>query len=216
MKLSIVYKKEKDIENFLKGQQSVNRQTPTTAEKKFSERFDEFNETNLSSFIDTYTTEENYDVGNVTRTFQEQWMEVEENFIKRCEEFFEISYPIESMTAYLTLNGCCTYNIQNKYFFVNIRADWAPAIIMHELLHFYTLKAFGKCSQEFELTDSQYNDIKESLTVLLNTEFKDLMGGTVDHGYPQHQDMRDEILKLREAGLSVPDIFKKLARGFCT
>ncbi len=85
---------------------------------------------------------------------------------------------------------------------------------MHELLHFYTLEAFAERTDELGLTPMQYNDIKESLTVLLNTEFKELMGDSIDNGYPQHQDMRTKILKLREKGLSVTDIFENLALIF--
>ena len=94
---------------------------------------------------------------------------------------------------------------------MSIRAYSVVKSIMHELLHFYTLKAFAKRSEELGLTLMQYNDVKESLTVLLNTEFKDLMGDAVDNGYPQHQNMRVQILAMQEEGLSTAEIFEKLA-----
>jgi hypothetical protein len=46
------------------------------------------------------------------------------------------------------------------------------------------------------LSKEKYNDIKESLTVILNSDFADLMEGAIDEGYPQHQEMRSEIMKL--------------------
>ena len=41
-----------------------------------------------------------------------------------------------------------------------------------------------------------YNDVKESLTEILNLEFSDLMGGKLDSGYPQHKEMRQKIRSL--------------------
>ena len=69
---------------------------------------------------------------------------------------------------------------------------------MHELLHFYTWHAFGKKLIDEGLSRLVYNDIKESLTELLNVEFKDLLDGAVDKGYPQHQEIRAKIRNLWE------------------
>ena len=76
---------------------------------------------------------------------------------------------------------------------------------MHELLHFYTWHAFGKKLVDEGLSKLAYNDIKESLTELLNLEFSDLMGGKLDTGYPQHQEMRK---KIKEVWKSEKDIDK--------
>jgi hypothetical protein len=66
---------------------------------------------------------------------------------------------------------------------------------MHELWHFYTWYGLGE-NQEEELGKEKFNDLKEALTVLLNVECKDLMPeGVIDVGYPQHQEIREEILK---------------------
>ena len=211
MRLSIAYSKEKDIENFLKGQGAIDRPKPTVVEGEFNERFDEFNETNLAVFIEDYTKEEGYSAVGVIEKFKTQWSEVEGEYIKRCEDLFKEKLSLKEMTAYITLNNRCTYNIEGGYFFLSIRAQSAVGTIMHELFHFYTLKAFWETSQEVGLTDLQLNDIKESLTVMLNIEFKDLMGDSVDVGYPQHMEMREQILKLREQHLSVQEIFTKLA-----
>jgi hypothetical protein len=67
---------------------------------------------------------------------------------------------------------------------------------MHELLHFYTWQVFFEELKRKGLSGLRYNDIKESLTELLNLEFSDLMGGGVDKGYGQHQEMRKKIRDL--------------------
>jgi hypothetical protein len=64
---------------------------------------------------------------------------------------------------------------------------------MHELLHFYTWHTFGKKLLDQGLLKLVYNNIKESLTEILNLEFSDLMGGKLDSGYPQHQAMRQKF-----------------------
>jgi hypothetical protein len=67
---------------------------------------------------------------------------------------------------------------------------------MHELLHFYTWHALHDDLIAVGIDENQYNDIKESLTILLNTEFADLMDGAQDDGYPQHAEMRQKVQEL--------------------
>ena len=81
---------------------------------------------------------------------------------------------------------------------------------MHELLHFYTWHAFGKKLLDEGLSKLAYNDIKESLTELLNLEFSDLMSGKQDTGYPQHQDMRTEIQNFWPVQKDISVLLQKL------
>ncbi len=67
---------------------------------------------------------------------------------------------------------------------------------MHEYWHLYTWYKFGVIWEE-KLGKQKYNDIKESLTVLLNIECKDLFPeNKKDIGYPQHQELREKIIKI--------------------
>jgi len=70
------------------------------------------------------------------------------------------------------------------------------------LFHFYTHRKY----ESLNIERQKFNDIKESLTVLLNTEFKDLMSEAFDNGYPQHQQMRADILEMRKEGKSIDEI----------
>jgi hypothetical protein len=66
---------------------------------------------------------------------------------------------------------------------------------MHELWHFYTWYGLGS-DQEEKLGKEKYNEIKEALTVLLNVVCKDLLPERViDSGYPQHQELRQQIVE---------------------
>ena len=62
------------------------------------------------------------------------------------------------------------------------------------------------------LSSLAYNDIKESLTELLNLEFADLMKGKSDRGYPQHQKMRAEINKMWQIKKNIAEIIQQLAK----
>jgi len=211
MKLNIAYTKEKDIKNFLKGQGAVNRKSDTPVEEVFLNRYSEFTEENLSKFIDEYVLEEKYDIPKAIERANKQWNLIEDSFIKKCDEIFGVSYPIGDITAYLTLNNRCTYNTENGYFFLSIRSTYVPSNIMHELLHFYTWEAFGKDMIANGYDTQKYNAIKESLTVLLNTEFKDFMDGNIDKGYTQHKEIRKKILKLWNENHSLKDIMNQIS-----
>ena len=82
---------------------------------------------------------------------------------------------------------------------------------MHELWHFYTLYGLGT-DQEEKIGKQKYNDLKESLTVLLNVECKNLLPeGVVDMGYTQHQDLRKKILEYWEKDKNIKNLWNYLS-----
>lgn len=102
----------------------------------------------------------------------------------------------QDVTAYLTVNTRCPYNIENNYFFVSMLNASARKTIMHELWHFYTWQRFGS-DYEVRFGKQKYNDIKEALTVLLNIKCADLLPeGVIDTGYPQHKELREKIVAI--------------------
>jgi hypothetical protein len=85
-------------------------------------------------------------------------------------------------------------------------------IIMHELWHFYTWQGLG-VNQEEILGPQKYNDIKEALTGLLNVECRDLLTEDMtDAGYPQHQDLRKQILKYWEKDRNIKNLWNHIIR----
>lgn len=197
MKLHFTYNIEKDIENFINGTRAVNSKKPTKFQVAFSEKYgDNFEVEKVKDFIAEQDTITGFDASKEIVAIEERWKIAEPIFIKRMEKIFDISYPAPIITVYLTHNERCTYNIEQNYFFVIIGSEFSNNTLMHELLHFYTWHAFGKKLLDEGFSKLAYNDIKESLTELLNLEFSDLMNGKLDTGYPQHQEMRAEIKKL--------------------
>jgi GrpB-like predicted nucleotidyltransferase (UPF0157 family) len=211
MKLQFAYNLDKDIENFINGTRAVNSKKPTKFQTLFSEKYgDNFEKEKVRTFIEEQDKINSFDANKEIVATEERWRTVEPIFIERVEKIFGISYPVPIITVYLTHNERCTYNIEENYFFVKIGSEFSNNTLMHELLHFYTWQVFGKKLLDEGLSKLAYNDIKESLTELLNLEFSDLMNGKRDEGYPQHQDMRTGIQKFWTAEKDISALIQKL------
>ena len=63
-------------------------------------------------------------------------------------------------------------------------------IILHELLHFYSYQYILPLFKESDLGYEKFNDFKEALTFLLNTNFSDLLNGNHDNGYEKQKELR--------------------------
>ncbi len=212
MKLHFAYNIDKDIENFIKGTNATNSKKPTKFQISFSEKYgDNFETEKVKAFIEEQDKVSGFDANKEIVTVEARWKNAEPIFIERVEKLFGISYPASIITVYLTHNERCTYNIEQNYFFVRIDSEFSNNTIMHELLHFYTWHTFGKKLLDEGLSKLAYNDIKESLTELLNLEFSDLMNGKRDEGYPQHQEMRAIIKESWLIERKIPPIIEKLS-----
>ena len=206
--ITFSYNTDKDIENFLGSVKSVNSKKHTASQLKYIEKYGEdFNKDNLSKFIQELT--QGSDVYKVVSRIEDAWRKIESEFLRRVENIFG-TFPQKNIVAFLTTNNRCTYNIDKGYFFVSIYSKSANRTIMHELLHFYTWYAYGEKLMREGLSKEKYNDIKESLTIILNSDFADLMEGAIDEGYPQHQEMRAEINKLWLESRDMNKIFETM------
>lgn len=206
-KLTFSYDFDKDVENFLRGTQAKNSSKPTKLQQAYIEKHGQtYSDEVVRNFIQSYIQESGFNAEETTSRVEDGWRSIEQEYLSRLENIFGIKYPAETIQVYITTNGRCTYRIEDGYFFVyaNPGASNTPnQVIMHELLHFYTWEAFHKELKELGVSDEKYNDMKESLTELLNIEFADLMAGAHDDGYPQHAEIRQRIKML---WLSTKDI----------
>lgn len=212
MNLQFSYNRGKDISCLLEyGPGSNNNSNPTKVfEQLIKSEGDNLDRETTSKFIDKYLEEGNYDISEYLEKYQESFDSVGNEFTKIAEKVFDVSVD-DDITAYLTINGRCPYNIEKRYFLVTIldKAEYSPnSIAMHELWHFYTWEKYGK--EEIEKIGFQkYNAVKESLTVILNLECKGIMNKE-DLGYPQHQEYRREITKLWKEGKDIEYIWEHM------
>lgn len=209
-KIKFAYDKSKDIWCLMnKGKSSDNSSFPTKVYKKMvDEMGDNPSEETTSVFIDKYLAENNYNTAEIIKKFEDDSTKPFETFTKRAEEIFGLKLEKE-VTAYLTVNNRCPYNISENYFFVTISHESPTSTVMHELWHFYTWYKFG-ITDESILGKQKYNDLKEALTVLLNVEFPDLLNSKKDFGYPQHQELRAKILTLWQEKPDIEFVWKSL------
>ena len=212
MQVNFTYDKEKDIWCLLnKGKSSNNSQTSTKQYEQLIEKYGENATTETTAiFVDEYITENQIDIPNRIEDFQKNWESVSTVFQKRAEAIFDVSLP-NDITAYLTINSRCPYNIQDNFFYVSLQSSHAIRTIMHELWHFYTWYGFLGTNQKERLGKHKYNDLKEALTVLLNIECEDLLPeGVVDTGYPHHQETRQRILEYWEKDRNIKNLWNYL------
>lgn len=197
MRLTFTYDKEKDIWCLLnKGKSSNNSQSPTKVYEQLVAAAGE-NPTpeQTSEFIDKYLAENNIDLDARIRELENSWAKLADEYQTRAEQIFGTTLSAD-ITVYLTINNRCPYDITNDSFFVSLSNESPTRTIMHELWHFYTWYELGAGELE-KLGNEKYNDLKESLTVLLNIECKDLLPeGVEDTGYPQHAELRKRIVEL--------------------
>lgn len=197
MKVHFAYNREKDIENFIKGTKSVNSKAPSKFTELFiKEQGEDFEPAKIDAFIQKYVSDKGINLDEAVLALGLKWQMIEDTFVKKAESIFNMKYPHDSITGYLTTNGRCTYSVVNNYFFVYVYAENTNAIVMHELLHFYTWHKYHDVLIAKGLSEQNFNDIKEALTELLNIEFKSELGDYEDKGYVQHRVLRQEIKRL--------------------
>ena len=211
MKVNFTYNREKDVWCLLnKGKSSNNSQNPTKQYEKLVEKYGE-NPTyaNAVSFLDEYISENRIDIPKRIEDFGAEWQSVAQTFQARAESIFGVSLT-KDIYAYLTINSRCPYNIQDNFFYVSIQSRQTMKTVMHELWHFYTWYGLGE-DQEEKIGKQKYNDLKESLTVLLNIECKDLLPeGVFDMGYPQHSEIRERLVEYWQKDRNIHNLWNHL------
>ncbi len=100
----------------------------------------------------------------------------------------------ENFACFLTTFPRCPYNYKKGY--VWFCALW-PAkcylgTFLHELLHFQFIAYYKNNPSIKSLSPEQFEYLKESLTVILNYEFKEYLCQK-DRGYSQHQELRKKL-----------------------
>ena len=206
MNIKFRYNVEKDIENFMivAKAKKIKISYPFLEEKRFLkykiyfEKYGQMlNKHRLNEFINEYIRNNNINVAEELKIIENKWLRVSKSFWPRAEKIFKTKLPNKQITIYLTISDVCAYNIKDGYFFVTMKSSYSNLTIMHELWHFFTWHSFGKNFKKTNvISKEKYYDVKESLTEILNLEFKDLLGSQIDEGYSPHQKIREKVKKL--------------------
>lgn len=107
---------------------------------------------------------------------------------------------IKEFSINLTTFPRCPYNhkVGTIFIYISEKASRKKSIdlFMHEVLHFQFHHYWQENSESpvSKLSHSEFNFLKESLTVILDDDLKPLID-SADRGYPAHQEFRKELHK---------------------
>lgn len=125
-----------------------------------------------------------------------------EELFKAMEKLTRHSIEYKMFTIYLTTLNRCPYNWHDGTIWMvdsklpEYRSNMWRWIFAHELLHMQTHKYYENVEPMSNLSSKQFNDLKESLTFLLNHEFE-WVDMREDKWYPQHQELRKVLEEYR-------------------
>jgi hypothetical protein len=191
--LRFTYDLSKDAWNIIHAAQSKNHPTLTEVEQAYVDRYGaEFKQAQLEEFVVAYARERELNVDALVGERERVWRPIEQAFLKRMEQLFKVTLP-ELPRVYLTIDKRCAYSFRDNFFFVSMFGKFPQLTVAHELVHFYTWHSFGKSPLAQGLPSAAFNDLKESLTELLNVACSDILGDVRDLGYPQHTALRASI-----------------------
>jgi hypothetical protein len=127
------------------------------------------------------------------KTVENIWRKIEKEYFKRLVKITQKPVFWNDFGCYLTTGRMCPYNPREKWFMISM---WHPIsaniiTICHEIFHLQFLHYYEEYCLQF-LSQQQKEDLKESLTFILNTDFGDLLTG-YDGGYPNHQELRKKL-----------------------
>lgn len=100
--------------------------------------------------------------------------------------------------ATFTLLQTCPYDPQRHWFMVSAKRNMAKQVntIAHEIFHLQFIHWYYQYCLQEGLSETQFQDLKEALTILLNEpQFAKYHLG-IDVGYTSHQRLRKEIVRL--------------------
>lgn len=126
------------------------------------------------------------------RLVEEAWKNIEKEFFTRMDKLMKKKFD-EDIIAYLTTLQICPYNPKEPSFMFSLYYSLPKTLQTcgHEIMHLYFHKYYWK-DIENKIGEEMTANLKESLTVLLNHEFKDLWF-IQDKGYEVHKKLRDFI-----------------------
>ncbi|MCX6823626.1 MAG: hypothetical protein NT085_00660 [candidate division SR1 bacterium] len=126
------------------------------------------------------------------KTMQETLDLHQQRFFVDMEKLTKHSIYRNDFTIFLTSLNRGPYNYSYGYTWSYIDWDGVCRAFVHELLHFQTIHYYKEHIMSRLHDEKKFEDLKESLTFLLNYALKDSIEG-YDMGYPQHQELRKKL-----------------------
>lgn len=212
MKLVFQYNPNREYDNFKRSFFSINHKEASPRQKEYFTKYTELDSENALAFSHNYILENHIDIESRQKDIEKQWNEVKKEYFRRADKVFKTTLPIKIINVYLTIHDRCSYNFAKSEFFIHLNLPTTNKTIMHELWHWYFYYTVGQRIEE-KKGKKIFNDIKESLTVLLNDIYSDRLAGATDRGYPQHAGLRKLIQKTYA---ETNDVYQTIDRAIAT
>jgi len=192
MKITFKYDLEKEYTNLWCGLGSLNRpdELPKLAQEIVDLGIELHDKEKIMKFFNDKMEAKNIDIKQKLRELKSGWLSIAGEAENRLKKLFNTDIDLGDVTAYLTVSRRCGYNPKERLFFVSVNRDEPNSTIIHEILHFYTHNLYEQKFLDAGLSYEDFNDYKEALTFILNTDFHDLLGGEIDKGYEKQKDLR--------------------------
>jgi hypothetical protein len=166
--------------------------TPKIIKKFKGRKWDEVKKEVLELVNQFYKHHEK-EIEDKLEEIEEAWRKAEKEYFHRLRKITQHKIYAKEFKAYTTCVGRCPYYLKEDAFMISINGSVQRILvtIMHEIMHLQFHHYFEEKLKK-ELTNEQFQDLKEALTVLLNHDFRDLLGEE-DRGYPKHKELREFI-----------------------
>lgn len=132
------------------------------------------------------------------QALERSWGSVEDKYFKVLSEITQKPIFSNSFNCFFTSGFMCPYNEKENWFMVSMlhSLPFSITTICHEVLHLQFLHYYKSYLVRKGLTKDQIEDLKESLTFLLNEpEFNQIIL-VQDFGYPEHMKLRNKLRKI--------------------
>src|SRR3989344_2178128 len=128
-------------------------------------------------------------------SLEKSWGTIEKKYFKILADIMQKSIFSENFGCFLTTGFMCPYNQKENWFMVSLwhSLPFSITTICHEIMHFQFLHDYKDYLKKKGLKNNQIEDLKESLTFLLNEpEFEEIILSE-DTGYPEHIELRKKL-----------------------
>jgi hypothetical protein len=129
---------------------------------------------------------------------QKAWKIVEKKYFQDLESLLQKPIYLENFGCYFTTGLMCPYNEKENWFMVSMwhSIPFSITTICHEIMHLQFLHYYKDYLKKKGLENNQIEDLKESLTFLLNEPGFNKIILCQDNGYPEHKKIRDSLRKI--------------------
>ncbi|MCX6808161.1 MAG: hypothetical protein NTW50_00645 [Candidatus Berkelbacteria bacterium] len=192
MKLDFKYDLEKEFTNLWCGKGSLNHSGAKSTEieqEMIDQGIDLEDKPAVLGFFDHKMKSSGINIETKIESLSKEWQKISVEAETRFKKLFNTDHDLGEVSAYLTFAKRCGYNTDQRFFFVSVNRNHPNNTAIHELLHFYTHLLYEKRFKDQGLPYQDFNDFKEALTFLINTDFQDLLDD-VDLGYDKQRELR--------------------------